>query len=111
MNRELAKSLLSGAAIQFNGESIDANGPSIVTIQEQLGLKLEPAEGAINVLVIESGQTLRKIRSGVVSDVTIMAAVALLIAVAVRGQRGHYARHTNPGACSLPDGENFEGEP
>jgi len=45
------------APVQFNGEAIDPNGPSIFTaIQEQLGLRLEPAKGPVQALVIESAQ-------------------------------------------------------
>jgi uncharacterized protein (TIGR03435 family) len=47
----------NGEPPRVNGESIDANGPSIFTaIQEQLGLRLEPAKGTVQSLIIESAE-------------------------------------------------------
>jgi uncharacterized protein (TIGR03435 family) len=47
----------NGEPPRVNGESIDANGPSIFTaIQEQLGLRREPAKGTVQSLIIESAE-------------------------------------------------------
>jgi uncharacterized protein (TIGR03435 family) len=43
------------AAYRLNGIEVDPNGPSIVAaLEEQLGLRLQPAEGSADVLVIDS---------------------------------------------------------
>jgi uncharacterized protein (TIGR03435 family) len=48
-----------GSSILVNGISYDANGPSLVTaLQEQLGLRLEPARGPVNSWVIDNVERL-----------------------------------------------------
>jgi len=55
--RLLRSDLPPGTLPQFNGVTLDPNGPGLFTaLQEQLGLKLEAARGRADVLVIDSVQ-------------------------------------------------------
>jgi uncharacterized protein (TIGR03435 family) len=46
-----------GGPILLNGESVDPNGPSLVTaVSEQLGLRLESRKGPVDVLVVDHAE-------------------------------------------------------
>jgi uncharacterized protein (TIGR03435 family) len=47
-----------GTVRLLNGEAVDASGPSFVSaIQEQLGMKLEPRKGKVEVVVIDHAES------------------------------------------------------
>ncbi len=46
-----------GGPLILNGETIDLNGPSLVTaLQEQLGLRLESRKGRVDVIVVDHSE-------------------------------------------------------